>query len=159
MHRRTCTTAALVAAAAVAAGPATGAPAASKKETKLACSLELYAQGAPNPSGIQFGFATCPKPFGKGVHNSAYTVTPTGMGQGTIAGRFRNYYALGTAAGTFALTFSATSPGNVTYTGTVTYTGGTGTFKHVKGAGTIECTSADGGAHTACTVNSTLTGV
>jgi len=57
------------------------------------------------------------------------------------------------------MTFSATSPKDIAYTGTVTYTGGTGKFKHVNGSGTIHCTSSDGGAHKACTVNSTLTGV
>ena len=45
------------------------------------------------------------------------------------------------------MTFTATSPTNVTYTGTVTYTGGTGAFRRVKGTGKIACTTTDGGAH------------
>ena len=57
------------------------------------------------------------------------------------------------------MTFAATSPMNITYKGTVTYTGGTGKFRHVKGTGTIECTTTDGGAHKACTVKSRLTGL
>ncbi len=160
MQGKTIITAALVAAAAIAAGPATGATAKASKETKLTCGLEIYAQGAPNPSGIQFGFASCPKPFGDGVHHSAYTVTPpTATSPATIAGTFKNYYNRGTASGTFALTVSPTGPGAFTYTGTVTYTGGTAKFRHVRGAGTITCTSTDNGAHKACTVNSTLRGI
>jgi len=158
MRRNSIIGTALVTTAALALAPA-GEAAKSKHTTKLSCALELYAQGMPNPSGIHFGFAQCPSPFGKGLHYNAYTVTPTGMGKGTVAAKFKNYYNRGTTRGTVAMTFSATSPKDIAYTGTVTYTGGTGKFKHVNGSGTIHCTSSDGGAHKACTVNSTLTGV
>ncbi len=47
----------------------------------------------------------------------------------------------------------------MSYSGTVTYTNGTGKFKNVRGGGAIECTSGDRGAHKSCTVHSTLTGV
>ena len=57
------------------------------------------------------------------------------------------------------MTFTATSPENVTYTGTVTYTGGTAAFRRARGSGTITCTTTDGGAHKSCTSNSKLTGV
>lgn len=85
-------------------------------------------------------------------------MTPTGPGHGTITGRFKNYFDRGTRSGTFELTFAATSPTNIAYTGTVTYTGGTGKFKHLRGSGTIQCATTDGGAHKACAVNSTITG-
>ena len=148
----------LVATIAVAAIPASGLSATSQK-TKLRCSLQLFAQGAPNPSGIQFGIPTCSRPFGTGLHYSSYTVTPTGPGQGTVAGTFKNAYDRGTARGTVAMTFTATSPADITYTGTLKYTRGTGAFRRLKGTGTITCTTTDGGAHKACTVRSTLTGV
>jgi hypothetical protein len=157
--RKLILTTAVLTAAALALAPAGGAAAKKQRAKDFSCTLQLFAQGAPNPSGIQFGLASCPSPFGHGVHYDAYTVTPTSPGHGTIAGKFKNYYNRGTAHGTFALTFAASSPGQIAYTGTVTYTGGSGRFKHVKGAGTIECTSADGGAHKSCTVNSRLTGV
>jgi len=149
----------LLAATAAVALTATSSAAAPAKVSKLTCSLNLNAQGQPNPSGIHLGFASCPRPFGKGLHHNSYTVTPTSPGQGTIAGRFKNYYDRGTAKGTFKLTFAATSPMNITYTGTVAYTAGTGAFRRVKGTGTIRCTTSDGGAHKACTVNSRLTGI
>jgi hypothetical protein len=154
-------TSAVVTAAVLAIAPATGAAAKKKPATAFSCTLELFAQGAPDPSGIQFGFATCPSPFGKGVHYSAYTVTPPGPGgPGKVSGTFKNHYDSGTTHGTFALTFTPpASPGNITYTGTVTYTGGTAKFRHVAGSGTIECTTSDGGAHKACTVNSKLAGI
>ncbi len=159
MRRRWILPTALIATAGLAAAPAGGAAAKGDKVTKLECALALNAQGAPNPSGIHFGFATCPKPFGKGLHHNSYTVTPTGQGQGTVTAHFKNYYNLGTARGKAAMTFAATSPMNITYRGTVTYTGGTGRFRHVKGSGTIECTTTDGGAHKSCTVTSKLTGL
>lgn len=161
MQRTALITTACATAAVLALAPATGVAAKAKPAKALHCTLELFAQGAPNPGGIQFGFATCPSPFGKGVHYSAYTVTPPGPGgPGTVTGTFKNHYDRGTASGTFALTFPApVTPGNITYMGTVTYTGGTGRFKRVAGNGAIQCTTADGGAHKACTVDSMLTGI
>lgn len=159
MRRRWIFTTTLLATAGLAAAPLGGASAKGDTVTKLTCALALNAQGAPNPSGIHLGFAKCPRPFGKGLHYNAYTVTPTGPGQGRIVATFKNYYNLGTARGRAALTFAATSPMNVTYTGTVTYTGGTGKFRHVRGTGAIECTTTDGGAHKSCTVKSKLTGL
>lgn len=150
---------AVAAATAVALVPGGAVAAKSTKTKKLHCGLELIAQGKPNPSASHFGFARCPAPFGKGVQYNTYTVTPSSPTSGSVAGTFKNYYNTGTAHGTFALTFSATSPANVTYTGTVTYTGGTGAFGRVKGTGTITCTTADGGAHKSCVVDSKLTGV
>ena len=159
MRPRSIITIALVATSALAVVASSAAPAKTAKTTKLTCSLQLNAQGAPNPSGIHFGIPTCSAPFGKGLHYNAYTVTPTGPGRGSVAVRFKNYYNLGTTRGTVALTFTATSPTNISYSGTVKYTGGTGAFRRVRGKGTIACTTTDGGAHKTCTVKSTLTGI
>lgn len=159
MSRRWILPAALLAGAGLAAAPLGAASAQGDKVTKLDCALALNAQGAPNPSGVHLGFARCPRPFGRGLHHNAYTVTPTGPGQGSIAATFKNYYDLGTARGRATMTFAATSPTNITYQGTVTYTGGTGKFRRVRGSGTIECTTFDGGAHKSCTVKSKLTGL
>jgi hypothetical protein len=133
--------------------------AAKHKVTKVNCTLQLFAQGAPNPSGIHFGIPACPGTFGKGLHYNAYTVTLTSPGHGTITAKFKNAYDLGTVHGTSTMTFAATTPTNITYDGTVKYTGGTGAYRKVRGAGTITCTSTDGGAHKACKVNSKLTGL
>lgn len=150
---------ALAAATAVALLPGGAATARTGKVKKLHCGLQLIAQGKPNPSVVHFGFPACSAPFGKGLHHSTITVTPSSPTSGSIAGRFKNYYNAGTVRGTVAMTFSATSPENVTYTGTVTYTGGTAAFRRAKGTGTITCTTTDGGAHKSCIVDSKLTGV
>ena len=78
---------------------------------------------------------------------------PAADAPGTATATFKNYYNHGTTRGTVALTITPTSPTNITYTGTITYTGGTGKFARVKGGGTITCTTTDGGAHKSCTVN------
>ena len=78
MRRTTIITTALAATAALAVGPVGGASA--KKATQLDCGLKLFAQGQPNPSGIQFGVVTCQEPFGNGVHYDEYTVTPPRRG-------------------------------------------------------------------------------
>lgn len=115
----------------------------------------------PSPAFIQFGFVSCPKPFGDGLHFSDVTVTrfPAPGAPGAANGTFKNSFDRSTTRGTFKLTVMASSKTNLTYSGTVTYTGGTGRFKHVRGGGTIECTTTDGGAHKLCEVNTTLTGV
>ena len=159
MRRRWIFSTGLMATAALAVAPLSGAWAQGGKVTKLTCTLELNSQGAPNPSSIHFGFAKCPQPLGKGLHYNAYTVSPTGPGQGTVTAAFKNYYNHGTTRGRATMTFTATSPMNITYAGTVTYTGGTGKFRRVRGSGTIECTTTDGGAHKSCTVKSNLRGL
>ena len=36
---------------------------------------------------------------------------------------------------------------------------GTGAFSHIRGTGTIACTTTDGGAHKTCTVKTKLRGI
>lgn len=151
----------VMATAAFAIGPGAGASATTKKVTKLTCTIEVYQQGVPSPSAIQFGFVACPKPLGAGLHYNKITVTskPAPGVRGAANGTFKNYYNTGTTRGTFKLTVVASSPTNLTYTGTVTYTGGTAKFRQIAGGGTIACTTTDGGAHKSCEVKSTLTGI
>jgi hypothetical protein len=160
MRRRWIAPTALLATA-VALGPVTGAPAKANKQVKVGCALALTALGPPQgtpPVGNSFGFVQCDSPLGNGVHYGSATVTPTSPGNGTIAVTFKNYYDRGTVNGKIAGTFTAASPADITYAGKVTFTGGTGTFKHVRGTGAIRCTTSDAGAHKACTVTSKLTG-
>jgi hypothetical protein len=148
-------------AAAVAVAPVAGAPAKNNRHVNVTCALELTALGPPQgspPVGNSFGLVRCDSPLGNGVHHSRTTLMPTSPGNGGIAVAFKNYYDRGTVSGEVAGTFAATSPSDTTYAGTVRFTGGTGKFKHVRGAGTIRCTTADEGAHKTCTVVSKLTG-
>lgn len=161
MRRETLISMAVMTTSAIALAPGAGASAQGKRVTKLSCTIEAFQQGVPHPRAIQFGFVSCPKPLGAGLHHSAFTVSSQpGPGvSGAANGTFKNYFNRGTTRGTFKLTIAASSPTNLTYTGTVTYTGGTGTFKHIKGGGAIVCTTTDGGAHKRCEVNAKLTGI
>jgi hypothetical protein len=162
MRSRSIITTAVIAAAALTLGVGTTASAESAQAKHINCAFELSSQGPPQgtpPVGVSFGLVACPRPFGDGVHYGTSTVTPTGPGQGTVTVRFKKYFNRGTFSGTVAGTFAATSQMNITYQGKVTVTGGTGAFKQIKGGGTINCTSSDGGAHKSCTVKLTLTGI
>jgi hypothetical protein len=165
MRRRYLIPTALVAAAVLAVGPSTGASAKPKKAKQFSCTIDSIALGQPTPASptvTQLGFVSCPKPLGDGLHYNQITITqfPAPGVPGAATGKFKNYFNRGTTRGTVAVAIVANgSPMNLTFTGTVTYTGGTGRFKHVAGGGTIVCTSTDGGAHKSCEVHTTLTGV
>lgn len=152
---------AAVAAVTIAVGPAAAAAVNGKKANRLHCTIESVALGQPNPSAVSLGFVSCPKPFGEGLHYNRVTITtpPSPGVAGAATGVFKNYYNRGTARGSVVLTIVASSPKNITYSGTVTYTGGTGRFTRVKGTGAISCTTTDGGLHKSCAVDSKLTGV
>jgi hypothetical protein len=165
MQRRYLIPSAVVAAAVLVVGSAPGATAKTNKTAKqFSCTIDSVALGQPAPASptiSQLGFVSCPSPFGSGLHYSEITVTqfPAPGAPGAATGTFKNYFSRGTTRGTVALTIIPTNPTNLTYTGTVTYTGGTGRFRHVAGGGTIQCTTTDAGAHKSCDVHTTLTGV
>lgn len=150
-------------ATAVALVPVAGAPAKPNKQVKVGCALQLTALGLPQgtpPVTNSFGFVQCDGLLGNGVHYGSAIAMPTARipAHRTIAVTFKNYYDRGTVSGKIAGTFTATSDTDITYAGTVTFTGGTGKFRHVRGSGTIRCTTSDRGVHKACTVTSKLTG-
>lgn len=166
MHRNLMMGTTLVAIAALAVAPGNPASAKGKdRVTKSSCTIDSLALGQPTPAGptvTQLGFVACPQPFGSGLHHSQITIGKfPGPGvSGSATGTFKNYFNRGTTRGTVAVTVVANGgPMNLTFTGTVKYTGGTGRFRHVKGDGTIVCTSTDGGLHKSCNVNTTLTGI
>jgi len=166
MRRKLMISTALVTIAALAAVPGSPASAQGKsKVTKSSCTIDSQALGQPTPASptvTQLGFVACPQPFGSGLHYSRITIEKfPGPGvAGSATGTFKNYFNRGTTRGTVAVTVVANGgPMNLTFTGTVKYTGGTGRFKHVKGDGTIVCTSTDGGLHKSCKINTTLTGI
>jgi hypothetical protein len=128
-----------------------------KKAKKVTCTAQLTEQAppgqpGPNPAatqGTQFGTVSCAKPINHGVQSDSYTVTRSGPTTGTVTGPFTEYFDTGTVHGTFKLAYTATSTA-ITFTGNSKVTGGTGTYKHLKGHGPINCTSSDGGVHTSC---------
>jgi hypothetical protein len=125
------------------------------KNVEVTCTLQLQTLAAPGDSGEDFGTVDCPSAFGKGVQHDTLTVTPTSATTATVTGPFKQFFDTGTVRGTVKLTASATSAGVVTYKGLAKISGGTGTYKHVKGSAKIECSSPDGGTHTTCTEKAT----
>jgi hypothetical protein len=146
---------ALVAALLVAAVTAAGA---SSTKT-VTCTLQLQTLAPPGSSGGEdFGTVACDRVFGKGVqHNSKVTITPASPTTGTATGPFKQFFDTGTVHGTFKLAYSITPPSAVTYTGTATFSGGTGVYKHPRGSAKVTCESTDGGTHATCTVKTILT--
>jgi hypothetical protein len=166
MRRTFISSTAVAATAALALGAAGSGPATAakgKRATTVACTFELFAQGPPQgtpPSVNSFGLVDCGRPLGDGVHYGAAGAPPPGATSGPIAVRFKKYFDEGTITGTVAGTFAATSVSNIiTYEGTVTVTGGTGSFKRVKGGGRLRCTSSNGGPRKSCSAKLKLTGI
>ena len=101
----------------------------------------------PAADGREYGTARCTPKLGAGVQTDSFTVPSSG----NTDAKFTWYLATGTVHGTYilvpqesSLNFLATS-----WTGTMKVLGGSGTYKGVKGTGTMVCKSADQ-LHTAC---------
>jgi len=169
--RRICLAAAAVAASSLVVGggiaSAAGTSAAKPKKPKpslLRCHISMSTtppEGSntvdqPPADGKQYGPASCPtKSFGSGVESDTFIVPDSG----DTVGKYVQYFHDGSVTGTFDLT-----PNNDTgvsdqtftsesWTGTLTVTGGTGTFKGIKfkkGTGVMNCTSTDS-VHLTCT--------
>jgi hypothetical protein len=137
----------LIAAAAVAAP----APAAMKKKpTQVTCNLTLFATiKQPAATAANFGSAACGRGFGNGVQQDSSTVKRTSLAAGTFTGPFKMFFDRGTISGTFAIGFVTTlAPATyaitgVMYKGTLKVTDGTGSYRRVRGAGTVVGTSPD----------------
>ncbi len=101
----------------------------------------------PVQQGSEYGTAQCSK-LGTGVQGDSFTVPDSG----NTEANFTWYLRTGTVSGKYELTPQEGTLNflKVTYDGTLTVTGGTGTFHGIKGSGTMTCTSQDG-IHTSCT--------
>lgn len=105
----------------------------------------------PVAQGVEFGSAKCGKVFGKGVQRDSFLVPDSGDNKASYV----LYFPTGTIHGKYVLTpqegdFSTTSFTEADYLGTLTITGGTGTYQGAKGVGTMTCKTLDG-IHTTCT--------
>ena len=117
---------------------AVGAPAAgAKKQRTVSWTIHLLTQSFPTASapGEDFGFVDCSGPFGSGVQHDTFTLTPATATTGTAELRFKAYFDRGTVSGVWNATYEFTSATEGTFVQTVTWTGGTGAFKHVRGTG------------------------
>lgn len=158
--------AALIAAGAIVALPASAAQA---KTRKVVCKLDLFATiPQPAPTAANYGSTKCGKPFGFGVQKDSSVVTRTSLTTGNFTGPFKMFFDTGTIKGTFNIAFVTTlgppvppSPlptiAGVAYTGTLTVTGGTGAWRRIRGTGTIVGSSPDA-KRTSLTETLTLSG-
>jgi hypothetical protein len=165
VRRRICIvgTAVVAASLAVSVGAALGSTkAAVVKPITVHCTVSLTtgppagsnSVDQPASQGSQAGPNHCAKKgFGFGVAVDSFTVPDSGDTVGT----YTQYFNTGTVHGAFDLT--PTESGDVSnftsqaWTGTITVTGGTGTYKGVKGkknTGVFNCTSPDN-VHMSCT--------
>ncbi len=127
----------------------------SAKKLALSCTATAYNVDFPKLSGLAFAQLNCTKPLGAGVQRAQNTTSIVGSTV-NVLGSFKNFFADGTIAGTVKLR-GPFSTGAITVKGSVTTTGGTGAYKHIKGKGSVTCTTTDAGKTFHCTVKGTAT--
>jgi hypothetical protein len=112
----------------------------------------------PPSQGFQYGTVHCGS-VGAGVEAASFKVPDTG----DTVGSYTQYFGSGSIHGKFDLsptegsgTISATNFTSEAWLGTVTVTGGTGTYSKAAGKkGVLKCTSGDS-VHLTCTEKLTL---
>lgn len=153
--------------AAIAAVPALATPAATQPasvnkkpvtklvpvKTTMSCELRLVTQIPPGEltvtqgadSGSQYGRAACPKPLFSGVEENSFVQDQSG----NQSGKYQQWFNAGSVYGQYTLTPQDTGPPttssftNASYTGTISVTNGTGSFKRSVGTGTLACATTD----------------
>lgn len=109
-------------------------------------------------TGTQFGRAQCHGAFSGGVQADTFNL----MSTGDLQGKYKQYFDLGSLAGSYTLAPVGGSPPSQTTFSTTSYTGrariaaGTGTYRGAHGTGTLHCSSADG-VHFTCSEKIRLT--
>lgn len=127
----------------------------SAKKLQLSCTATAYNVDFPELSGLAFGQLNCTKPFGAGVQQARNTTTIVGSTV-NVSGSFKNFFNDGTDSGTVKMSGPFSTAG-ITVKGSLTATGGTGAYKHMKGKGSVTCTTTDAGKTFHCTVKGTVT--
>jgi hypothetical protein len=125
------------------------------KKLQVSCTATAYNVDFPQLSGPALAQLNCTKPFGAGVQLAHNTTTIVGSTV-NVSGSFKNFFDDGTDSGTVKLS-GPFGTGAITATGSVTITGGTGAYKHIKGKGAVTCTTPDAGKTFHCTVKGTTT--
>lgn len=146
-----------VTALAVAGAGVGTAVASSSATTKVTCKESSYQvsskTGTTSKKATLLGTISCGKALGKGVEQSAQTTTLAGnafTGKGTS----KEYFNTGTVSGTYKVTGTTTSS---KFTGTEKLTGGTGSYKGIKGTAKLSCSEAATSSQATCTVVSKIT--
>ena len=137
LRRIACAITIVIAAVAILA-PGSQTAVAKKKRKTVSCTIQLQTQSFPSASapGEDFGFVDCSGPFGNGLQYDTFTLMPATPTTGTAELKFKAYFDTGTVSGVWRADYEFTSATEGTFVQKVSWTGGTGAFKHVKGTGT-----------------------
>jgi hypothetical protein len=168
VRRRICVVGAALSAASLGFGAVSATAAkspAGTNVTKVTCKTNVGIMVAGSDTGVtppvqkgaEYGIAVCGKLLGSGVQADKFSVPDTGN---TLA-QYQMYLPTGTIHGKYKLipqegSFNGSNFNEVDTLGTLTITGGTGTYQGAKGTGTMKCKSLDG-IHTTCTDKLKLT--
>jgi len=145
---------------ALAAGVAASTAATTARTSRITCNWTQYNPAPADLSGVVIGFIRCSKPLGNGVISATYTATVNQTtGAGTAKGTWTKWLLAGTAHGRYSQTFQFTSNNDATYKSAITWTGGTGAYKGVKGTGSETCNTTNGGATLTCKAVDMVTGL
>jgi len=148
--------AAMIIAATVCAPAGAKTAASGARTATMRCHVELITLAPPTAaSGIEYGSVNCNAPIGTGVQQDRFSIHAASASSASAAGAYRQYFATGTVAGAFHLTFHATAA-TIRYAGRAAITSGTGAYSGARGSETISCASTDGGTHSHCTTTIVL---
>jgi hypothetical protein len=149
-------TAAAVGIAAPVARTAVAAPQGAKT---VHCRIHDFIQNFPSASrpGETFSLLRCSGPFGRGVQHATFTTTPKTATTGKAVLKFKAYFDTGSVSGVWRADYKFTSRTMGTFHQKVSWTGGTGAFKHIKATGTG--TGIQNGMQGIVTQRLTVTGV
>lgn len=106
---------------------------------KIKCHFESHIQTLPTASspGTAFDFVRCSAPFGRGLQYSTFRMTPKTSTTGTAVLRFKAFFDTGTVSGVWHATYRFINATTGLFNqNKVTWTSGTGAFKHVRATGT-----------------------
>lgn len=129
---------ALLSAAAIAASAAAATDAKVNRTKKIKCHVVSYIQKLPTASapGTDFSLVTCSAPFGRGLQYSTFKMMPTTSTTGIAILRFKAFFNIGSVSGVWRATYRFTDAKTGLFKQKVTWTHGTGVFKHVRATGT-----------------------
>jgi hypothetical protein len=125
------------------------------KAMHFRCTQTHYNVSYPSTSGFAFGLLNCSKPLGQGLQYNTFNESVSNQ-QVKLSGTFKDYFDGGAIHATFSVS-GTPSIGQITFSGPLRITRGTGAYKNAKGRGTSMCTTRDGGETYTCTTTGTVT--
>jgi hypothetical protein len=139
MRTRPIGSAVLLSAVAIATPAAAEAGVSGSGTKRIKCHVESHIQTFPTVSsvGTDFSFVSCPAPFGRGLQYSTIRMTPKTPTTGMAVLKFKAFFDDGSVSGVWRATYRFTNATTGLFKQKeVSWTSGTGAFKHVRATGT-----------------------